>query len=1238
MHIKRSIYWRPNYWGIILTLMAVATLCGCTLFGWPASPSKETTDSHPRMVIVSLLGELSREACYVGDTIHYRIKFSNKVLGGNPLIIVCQLDPNLKFLNAKQAGIYSQKTHSVIWKLKTTFGSRVGHVEFTGTAAKPANLTHSAKLIAGKHEAQTNKVQSIVCEKPQLGWISLLPKSDKSARPTAYIKDESTTGLLINFDLPGLFTSEQELEGRVWHRLILTGHQHLSEIGSPELPMVGQIVEVPFGVNISVGIEQAEFVQLGCYNVLPSQQPPIWAPATTTPKFELNISRYTDNTLYPGTISRVTAEDIGIVRGRRLVMLKAFPIQYNPVTREMQAYTKLEVRLKYNQPAQIEPVDTRLLSNPFEEMFDAAILNYKNNDRFGWGTAGSEEKSGADYLILAHSNFINPPGPDDPLEKFRVWKQRKGWLTRIVDVANIQGGATCNNIETYLQNAYSTWDPAPAYVLLVGDDDLVPTCHRTNHPDHGTTQIATDLYYAAVDGSDYFPDMFMGRWTVSSVPQLAGIVQKLIDYEQNPPGNANFYTDMQLVMLFEDDPIEPNNDPFPQDGTEDTGFAIIETSEPIRNYLMPIGYNAQRIYNQSSDWPAMGGGPGPERYVNMDPLPIDLIGAADAALGIPGFPWDGDTADIQIAINNGSFLVVYAGHGNVQGWANPAFDLWDAMGLANPGRPPVVFSWSCSTGWFDDATNTGTDAIAAGTESFCETLLTTAGNGAVAAIGSSRISYDTNLLLMDGATRALWPGYLPTPGTSRLLRFGQVLNYAKLYMAGLEADPDIQQMHFESYHLFGDPEMPIWTTEPRRLSVEHPQTIGSTGLQEFVVKVQDSASGDPVPNATVTLTRNSNIVHMLQTDPAGLVRFELNAPAPETLDITVTVYDYLPYMATIDVSADGAELNRLDPLHGPEGQLITIGGRNYMADREVRLFFGDSTVGTQTTSAAGSFGQSGDVTITVPRPYPLGPENISAIDSADRHAVRVFQVRGSDEIDVYTYDQYNSSTWHMHPGEHPTWNNPEIQLYDDAGIAVESDNLEEGKTYTIRVRIYNDTDFDANNVQVTFKWANYGLGQPFELIGPTPSVTIDVPKNDSAFAENTWSPQATGHICIQVETYHVEDINPDNNLGQENCHVGTSNSPYKIPFQVCNPTDQASAMFLEIRQLSPKSDQEHPPWATWLNHPNPQVLEPGDCREATAFVDPDPAKAKPGDIAEFALTGFAGRQMIGGVNFIVEKK
>ena len=61
-------------------------------------------------------------------------------------------------------------------------------------------------------------------------------------------------------------------------------------------------------------------------------------------------------------------------------------------------------------------------------------------------------------------------------------------------------------------------------------------------------------------------------------------------------------------------------------------------------------------------------------------------------------------------------------------------------------------------------------------------------------------------------------------------------------------------------------------------------------------------------------------------------------------------------------------------------------------------------------------------------------------------------------------------------------------------------------------------------------------------------------------------------------------------------------------------------------------------WATAIRHPDPQVLAPGDRREAWVVIDPAPADVKRGMKAEFAVTAYIGGTMIGGVNAIITKK
>jgi hypothetical protein len=434
--------------------------------------------------------------------------------------------------------------------------------------------------------------------------------------------------------------------------------------------------------------------------------------------------------------------------------------------------------------------------------------------------------------------------------------------------------------------------------------------------------------------------------------------------------------------------------------------------------------------------------------------------------------------------------------------------------------------------------------------------------------------------------------------------------------------------------------MAVWTREPARLDVTHPRGIGATGTQDFVVKVSEDATRDPVRTATVVLTRDDSIIAVRQTNPAGIARFTLNSAGTGDLDITVTIPNHRPYQGVIEVSSDGGELNRLDPEDGTVGQIFHVGGQNFSGSENIDLIF-DEEAPVRVSASGGSFGQVGstDVTLAAPAGHDLGPVNVSAHGlTSGRYAVDVFQVRSANPIDLYTYDQWDGSTWHLHPGDNPVWDNPEIQLYDSAGDPVESNNLVVGNTYTIKAKIHNDTDFDANRVQVTFKWANFGLGQEERDWSEIDVDTLDVPAHRTEEAQVQWAPGSTGHLCVKAFLYHVEDINEDNNEGQENCHVGPTSSPAKVAFMVGNPTKTAGYVHLELRQLFKKGSQMKLLWESQIEQPDPQWLEPGEKRQAWVVIDPASADVGSGESAEFALTGFMGRKMIGGVNFIIIKR
>jgi len=184
----------------------------------------------------------------------------------------------------------------------------------------------------------------------------------------------------------------------------------------------------------------------------------------------------------------------------------------------------------------------------------------------------------ADYLMIAHSRLI---GAIQPLAEFH---RERGLEVAVVDVEEIydefnDGIIHPKAIRDFVAYAYHEWrDPAPRFVLLVGDaswdtknlevDDrnyanwvdsqledgerflsrkapvyaertavnhrqLIPTWNFTSHEGHS----ASDNYFVAIDGDDFFPDLAIGRFPVFDPEEVEAIVAKTIAYVEDPdPG------------------------------------------------------------------------------------------------------------------------------------------------------------------------------------------------------------------------------------------------------------------------------------------------------------------------------------------------------------------------------------------------------------------------------------------------------------------------------------------------------------------------------------------------------------------------------------------------------------------------------------------------------------------------------------------------------------------------------
>ncbi len=701
----------------------------------------------------------------------------------------------------------------------------------------------------------------------QIFLPDLKPIDDITNDLYAFTKENE---IIISYKMHDLMQTQITNEHGIFTRVDILGSGFTGEPGKPQLPCINLMYAVPTTL-VSLEILEAHIAESHPVGRLyPAQQPHIDGYTGEDVEFIIDENFYEMDITYPTNIVEIIQE--GKIRDIPFIKIRFNPVQYNPKKEIAIIYDEIIIKISWTE---CEPlmVEHNFKQAPFYTFYENVFINWhdflentivvESEPDLGWGA----KDSGCEYLIITHPTFATAA------QELADWKYNKGILTKVKSTAKT--GDTAEDIRQYIQAAYDTWDPKPSYILLVGDAEHVPTNYLYEHPYDGTN-TASDLWYATVNGSDYYPDIFIGRISVDTIDQADTIVQKILTYEKTPPTLSDFYENFVVAAYFQDDE---------QNGYETRRF--VRTSEEIRDYLLSEGYEGERIYCTESYINPTHYNNG--SYGNGEPLPPELLR--------PTFAWDGDHIDISNAINQGSLIVNHRDHGFTHGWGDPYYDINHIANLANGELLPIVFSINCGSGRFD--TEDG--------ESFCEEFTRKNNGGAIGAFGATRVSYSgLNDFLCRGFYDAIWPDFDPAVGGSNpLYSMGQVLNYGKSYMADTWSNPgEYERVTFEMFHWFGDPTMEIWTDVPQTMVVDHPSEIN--GSDAVTVTVHDSFE-NPIEGALVCISHDRRYGRGL-TDGNGVAIFELKAPISMTTSIieeeaslVATAHDYIPYETTISI-------------------------------------------------------------------------------------------------------------------------------------------------------------------------------------------------------------------------------------------------------------------------------------------------------------------------------------------------
>lgn len=601
-------------------------------------------------------------------------------------------------------------------------------------------------------------------------------------------------------------------------------YHHPSQPGVPDLPVLRKKIEFPNGSDFSVEIlESQSYTENLGVDGLPAFIP---ERAPESPKCDLeagdceeteHITRSNIEGLFP--IFPVQLVNTFIVRGHQVGQVEFWPVTYDQINQTVEIFQSITIRINFFETDQrvISESSPVYTSPTFTSLLSEQIINYEDSNQI----ETTRDISNEPMLIIAPNAFISSLSPLVSL------KESQGHPVSLVGLSTT--GATPEAIKAYIQNAYNNWVTPPTFVLLVGDVN-----NGANSMPAFTGQSSltvTDLYYGTVDGSDWIPDIFVGRLPARDTAQLNTMINNLAAYN-NLTGSESWVKKAALLASDDADYWQI---------AENTQNYVIE------NHTKPAGYTGS-----FPALPTLGG---------------DKLYAQTYSAG---------NTNIVNAINNRRSLVAYSGHGSRVSWGGPSFNQSNIRAITSTGTYSVVNSFACITGDFNE------------TESFGETWLLQPNKGAVAFLGSSASTFwgpDDTL------ERAMMDALFSGSEFANILGSFRFLGLMEIEATRPGTGTAQSRYYWESYNLLGDPSLAV-LIGPKIIKDYQPllslptTSVGLAPGQTAIIQADLTNAGLNTDIYTLDLTSNTWTAKVegresLQLAPGETASIEISVTIPK---------------------------------------------------------------------------------------------------------------------------------------------------------------------------------------------------------------------------------------------------------------------------------------------------------------------------------------------------------------------
>ena len=460
--------------------------------------------------------------------------------------------------------------------------------------------------------------------------------------PTVKLVSSTENKVVVNVELNG-FTADR-VKTPTGEQFVINVPKMASmlEAGAPDLPQLPVSVMIGDRAEMTVKVTDAQYTDYTDMDIVPSkgnfsrQINPDDVPYTYG-------EMYQQDAFWPAAQAQLDAPYI--LRDFRGQNILVRPFAYNPVTRTLRVYESLTIEMtKVGDNGENQKTVRRSGSMKM----DPETLHAYGRRFINFAEAGAKYPFVTDQgemLIICADEFMEGMLP------LVEWKNESGRPTTMVSVSEV-GGNNTDVIKNYINNLYNDPEHNLTFVLFVGDYQHI-TPHPFQYNDNTSTTQYSDIWFGQLEGNDYYPEVFVGRFSVQTDAHVANYVNKAIYYERDVQSDVTWCNKGLGIGSTQ----------------EGSGGHFGEYDATHINYIRDtlLHYTYDEVYSQHQ------GGSG---------------ASSASASGISNY------------INQGVSIINYCNHGNETGWGVANYSNSHVNALTNDYKWPLVWSVACLVGKF----------------------------------------------------------------------------------------------------------------------------------------------------------------------------------------------------------------------------------------------------------------------------------------------------------------------------------------------------------------------------------------------------------------------------------------------------------------------------------------------------------------------------------------------------------